>query len=136
MQSDSEESSIDNNTNRPQQLTNPMQVHPDGSLLNCFPCPTSTPNEDADHILLWLEIMESKPIIFEHEIARNLCQTKMAPALFVILPKWSKTVKLTHGFTSMLLINGQHWADGQVGFFLGDHIAVHLPLATDSKTPD
>ena len=105
-----------------------MQVHPDGSLLHYFLCPTSTPDKDVDHILLWQEIMEGRPIVFECEIACNLHHTKIALALFAILPEWSETVKLAHGFTNMLLTNGQHWMDGQVGFFLGDHIAV--PLAT------
>ena len=109
-------------------------MHPEGSLLNHFPCPTSSPHEDAEHILLWLEIMEDGPITFEREIAHNLWHTEMAPALFAILPEWSETVKLAHGFSSMLLTNREHWADGQVGFFLGNQIAV--PLATGQQLQD
>ena len=106
IQSDSQESIPANNTIHPQQLTNPMHAHPDGSLLHHFQCPTSTPDEDADHILLWLDIMEGGPVVFEHEIAHNLRHTESALALFAILPEWSETVKLAHGFTSMLLTNG------------------------------
>ena len=84
-----------------------------------------------EHILLWLEIMEDGPITFEHEIACNLQHTNMAPALFAILPEWSETVKLAHGFLSMLLTNREHWADGQVSFFLGDRIAI--PLTTSQQ---
>ena len=128
-QSDSEESVADNNTyHHPQQLTHPIPTHPNGSLLHCFPCPRSNPDDDAEHILLWLDIMEGGPTAFEREITRNLRHTNIAPALFAILPEWSETIKLAHGFMSMLLTNGQHWADGQVGFFLGNRIAV--PLTT------
>jgi hypothetical protein len=78
--------------------------------------------------------MEGGPITFEREIARNLRHTEMAPALFAILPEWSETVKLAHGFSSMLLTNRKHWADGKVGFFLGDRITV--PLATGQQLQD
>ena len=84
--------------------------------------------DNAEHILLWLDIMEGGPIAFEHEIACNLHHTNITLALFAILPEWSETMKLTHRFTSMLLTNGQHWVDGQVGFFLGDRISI--PLST------
>ena len=134
MQSDSKDSDPSNNTRHPCQSTTPTQAHPEGSLLGHFPCPASTPNNDADHILLWLEIMEDGPMTFEREIARNLRHTETAPALFAVLPEWSETVKLAHGFSSMLLNNRKHWADGQVGFFLGDRIAV--PLATGQRLQD
>ena len=134
-QSDSEDYSIRNNTSCPQQLTSLMQMHPDGSLLSHFPCLTSTSNNNAEHILLWLEIMDDGPITFERKIARNLQHTKMAPALFAILPEWSETVKLAHGFSSMLLTNCDHWVDGKVGFFLGDRIAIPLTIGQRLQDP-
>ena len=63
---------------------------------------------------------------FEQEIAQNLRQTGPAPALFAVLPEWLETVKLAHGFATMILNNREHWADGKVGFFLGNRIAVTL----------
>ena len=78
--------------------------------------------------------MEGGPTVFEREITRNLHHTDIAPALFAILPEWSETVKLAHGFASMLLTNSQHWADGQIGFFLGDRIAV--PVTTGHQLQD
>ena len=100
----------------------------------CFPCLASTSDDDAKHILLWLDIMEVGPTSFEHKIACNLCSTDIAPTLFAILLTWSDTVKLAHGFANMLLTNGQHWANGRVGFFLGDCIAV--PLSTGGQLQD
>ena len=111
-----------------------MQAYPEGSLVNRYPCTTSSPHEDAEHILLWPEIMEDGPVTFEREITRNLWHTEMALALFAILPEWSETVKLAHGFLTMLLTNHEHWADGKVGFFLGDRIAI--PLANGQQLQD
>ena len=134
-QSDPEDSDPSNYTYRPRQSRTPTQSHPEGSLLSCFPCPASTPNNDAEHILIWLEIMVSGPLPFEREIARNLWHTEMKPALFAILPKWSETVKLAHGFSTMLLNNHEHWVDGKVGLFLGDHIAVPLAIGHRRQDP-
>jgi hypothetical protein len=136
--SDSEDSTSTNSTYRqqrnPRQQKNPTPTPPDGTLLHRFPCPTNNSDDDAEHILLWLDIMEAGPTAFEREIARNLRSSDIAPALFAILPTWSETVKLAHGFANMLLTNGKHWADGRVGFFLGDRIAV--PLSTGCRLQD
>ena len=79
--------------------------------------------------------MEGGPITFECEIARNLWHTEMAPALFGILPEWLETVKLAHGFLSMMLTNCEHWADRKVGFFLGNRIAIPLAISQQLQDP-
>ena len=70
--------------------------------------------------------MQVGPTSFKHKIAQNVHNTPTMPAAFAVLPMWSETVKIVHGFTNMLLTNGQqHWANGpHVEFFLGDHTAV------------
>ena len=80
-----------------------MPSPPDGTLLHHFPCPTNDTNDEAKHILLWLDIMEAGPTAFECEITCNLHNTKIAPTLFAILLEWSDTVKLAHRFMNMLL---------------------------------
>ena len=79
--------------------------------------------------------MHDGPTSFKQEITQNLCNTNTMPALFAILPTWSKHVKVAQGFKSMILTNGWHWADRHVGFFLGDCIAVLLVTSCQLQNP-
>ena len=74
------------------------------ALLHHYPpAIDNTQDDDALHILHWLDIMDKGPTSFKREIAQNLCNTYTTPALFAILPTWSDCFKVAHGFKGMIL---------------------------------
>ena len=109
---------------------------PVGTLLHHHP-PTSdnTQDDDALHILHWLDIIDEGPTSFEQEIAQNLHNTNATPTLFAILPTWSDCIKVAHGFKGMILSTNWHWANGHIRFFLSDCIAVHLAAGCQLQDP-
>ena len=48
---------------------------------------------------------------------------------------WSNCIKVVHGFEGMILSTGWHWADGRIGFFLGDRITVQLMAGCQLQDP-
>ena len=79
--------------------------------------------------------MDEGTLSFEWEITQNLCNTNATPALFAIMHTWANSIKAAHGFEQMILSTNQHWADGHIGFFLGDQITIQLATRHNLQDP-
>jgi hypothetical protein len=80
----------------------------------------------AAHIVKWVQILQSGPDSLERGLYKASRRLKAQPIVFATIVDNSTKIKMIHGLEEIALNNEKHIANGTVGFFLGDRLAINL----------
>jgi hypothetical protein len=104
-------------------------AHP-GTLLHIFQ-QTQEKGQLCDrnataHILSWIQRLQDGPGSLERGLYKASRRIQAKPIVFATIVDKSHKLKLVHGMEEIALDNEAHVANGTVGFFLGDRLAIDL----------
>ena len=96
--------------------THHQPSQPPGTLLHRFLITgtnqSSAGEDEAAHILHWLQILREGPTKFERVTAWNHRHPSEPIALFAMVGRNSTIIKVMHGFGTKILLNENHPANG------------------------